>query len=264
MRNIFNKLKPVIIFLLPSVTLGALLGLYPGYQTYRYAWYDARFCTSCHVHDYASVGWKNSVHGQATTCHDCHHQRLRDYIRETVVMLTKRPHFPEDLHHTPYVKKELCSACHVSNAADHSTITGPMDLDDVLQIPKVDTSYLHKVHLAKTTDLTLLNTHSNKENERILEKLNPDKEFSIQKGEARLITCADCHGGPANRGHNFSAVDATCVRCHQDSHSTQFNKEYGCRTCHFQQFIIPFQNIEKNKLREKTIIDNNNKKNEIE
>jgi len=258
------KIKSTLLFLLPSLILGAGVGLYPGYQLYRYAWYDAQFCLTCHVHDYANVGWSQSVHGQTTTCHDCHHQKLRDYMRESIVMILHQPKFPEDLHHTPYVKKELCSACHISNAADRSTITGPMSYEDVKQIPKVDQSFLHKVHLAKTTDLTLLNTHKHTENERILEKLSPSKEFNREKGERRQVTCADCHGGPTNRGHNFSAVDASCVRCHQDSHGSKVTKTYGCRTCHFQAFMIPFENVEKQKLREKTLIRNIIKENKYD
>lgn len=256
MKSIIHKIKPILIFLAPSLLIGSLLGLYPGYRLYQYAWYDERFCLTCHVHDYANVGWSQSIHGQTTTCHDCHHQKLRDYMREAAVMVIRQPKFPQDLHHTPYVNNQLCSACHISNATEQSTITGPMSLEDVLLIPKVDQSYLHKVHLSKTTDLTLLNARAHNENERILEKLQPSKEFSKEKGPSRQITCADCHGGPANRGHNFSAVDSSCVRCHETPHQTKITKEFGCRSCHFQSFMIPFENVEKNKLREKTIIQN--------
>lgn len=258
------KWKPVLIFLIPSILLGAVIGLYPGYKLYHYAWYDAGFCLTCHVHDYANVGWSNSIHGQTTTCHDCHHQRLRDYMRETYIMALHQPKFPKDLHHTPYVPKDLCAACHISNAADKSTITGPMSLEDVLQIPKVDQSYLHKVHLSQTTDYTLLNKHTHEENERLLEKLQPTQELNKEKGETRNITCADCHGGPANRGHNFSAVDASCIRCHDVPHQSKVAKEYGCRTCHFQAFMIPFENVEKQKLREKSLIQNIIKENKYE
>lgn len=229
-------------FLGPSVLFGMALGAYPGYRLYQYTWYDARFCTSCHVHDYATVGWANSIHGGTTTCHDCHHQRLRDYIRESYVMIKDRPTFPKDLHHTPYVKKELCAACHVSDAADRSTITGPLAFEDIQKIPKVDHSHLHSIHLKKDTDLSLLNSHALDENERNIENLHPTQGFNRTKGELRKITCADCHGGPANRGHNFSSVDTTCVRCHEAPHKSKVGTEYGCRSCHFQDFLIPIVN----------------------
>lgn len=235
----WKQIKLILLFMLPSIMLGILAGSYPGYELYRYTWYNAEFCTSCHVHDYASVAWSQSAHGQTTTCHDCHHQRFRDYIKEMYIMIKDRPKFPEDLHHTPYVKKELCAACHVSNAADKTTITGPFQLADIQRIPKVDESHLHAIHLKKETDLVLQNHQTHTPNERHLEDLHPTLEPNLTKGEKRSITCADCHGGPQNRGHNFSAVDATCVRCHEKSHESKMAKTYGCRSCHFQDFLIP-------------------------
>lgn len=233
------QIKLILLFMLPSIMLGVLAGSYPGYQLYKYTWYNANFCTSCHVHDYATIGWAQSPHGATTTCHDCHHQRLRDYLKEMIVMIKDRPEFPKDLHHTPYVKKELCAACHVSNAADKSTITGPFELEDVKKIPKVDLSHLHSLHLKKKTELKLLNHHELSPSERGIEKLQPLHEMNFERAESRNITCADCHGGPQNRGHNFSAVDSSCIRCHQETHTTKVTKEVGCRFCHFQDFMIP-------------------------
>lgn len=237
--NLWHRIKILFVFLAPSLLLGAVVGLYPGYRFYRYAWFNPQFCTSCHVHDYATVSWSQSIHGEKTTCHDCHHQRLRDYVKEAYVMATHPPTFPKDLHHTPYVAKSLCSACHVANFADHSTITGPMASEDIEKIPKVDLSKLHKAHLSKETEFSLLNTHSFDENERDVNHLHPTLEINRTKAEKRLITCADCHGGPANRGHNFSAVDSTCIRCHEAPHKTKVGQTYGCRSCHFQEFLIP-------------------------
>lgn len=235
----WTTLRKWLLFLLPTLIPGVIAGTYPGYKFYHYVWYDANFCTTCHVHDYATVGWSNSSHGETTTCHDCHHQRLRDYIREAYIMIKERPKFPEDLHHTPYVKKELCAACHVSNAADRSTITGPFKYEDVQKIPKVDRSHLHAVHMNKKTDLVLQNKRAHTESERDIKNLKPNLELDRTKGDARLITCADCHGGPQNRGHNFSATDISCIRCHSEPHETKVGKEFGCRNCHFQDFMIP-------------------------
>jgi hypothetical protein len=240
----WQRIIAILLFLMPSLITGVAVGVYPGYKLYEHVWYDAKFCVTCHVHDYASVGWEQSVHGEKTTCHDCHHQRLRDYFREAAMMVVAPPTFPRDLHHTPYVDKNLCAACHVSNAADRSTITGPLKYEDIEKIPKVDLSHLHSVHLKKTTDLTLLNSHQHTDNERLLEGLRPNVELNRTKGPERDIGCADCHGGPANRGHNFAAVDAVCVRCHSDQHRSEVTKTFGCRNCHFQQFLIPVKKIE--------------------
>jgi hypothetical protein len=223
-------------FSLPTLSVGTLVGVYGGHYVAERVWTDAKFCISCHVHDYANFGWEKSIHGDKTTCHDCHHQPMRAYFKEMYVMITKRPQFPEDLHHTPFIKQDLCAACHVSNAADRSSITGPMKFEDVSRIPKVDKSELHRVHLEAFTDLTLLNSHELTEGER---RAEPISKFPVTRGEKRSVTCADCHGGPANRAHNFSAVDASCVRCHSEPHQTRVGEVFGCRDCHFKGFLIP-------------------------
>lgn len=237
MKNWKKKLTGLLIFLAPSLFLGAIVGAYPGYKAYEYVWKDAGFCITCHVHDYATVGWKKSIHGQTTTCHDCHHQPLKAYLVETYIMLKDRPKFPKDLHHTPYVKKGLCEACHVTHPHDITSITGPMAEAEIEKIPKVDTSYLHKVHLEKRTNYSLLNLHELTEEERLDPK--PPKLLPADRDRERPIVCADCHGGPTNRGHNFGAVDISCVRCHTTAHGSKVLKEQGCRTCHFQDFLAP-------------------------
>lgn len=233
-----KKIFPFLIILLPSILAGMLVGAYPGYKMYEYTWKDPNFCMVCHVHDYATVGWQKSIHGQKTTCHDCHHQPLRAYLKEMYVMITKRPKFPLDLHHTPYVKEELCAACHLALDSDHSTITGPMSYLEIQKIPKVDTSYLHKIHLEKRTKLTLLNAAVIPEDQRSDTPV-PFKELPRVEGVERKIVCADCHGGPMNRGHSFSAVEIACVRCHEKKHSSNIVGAYGCRQCHFSDFLAP-------------------------
>lgn len=232
----------LLAFLMPSILGGAMVGTIPGYMAYKFAWDDAAFCTSCHVHDYATVGWKDSAHGAMTTCHDCHHQPLRAYIREAYIMLKHKPTFPMDLHHTPYVKKGLCESCHKAEGADLSTVTGPMSHEDIRKIPKIDASHLHARHLAEKTDLVLENDLEIPESERSMTP-EPSQDLNRKKVAPRPIVCADCHGGPANRGHNFTATERSCVRCHlpdstRDKHGGLM-REFGCRNCHFQDFLVP-------------------------
>lgn len=232
-----ERMKIWLKFLAPSLLIGFAVGAVPGYYAYRYTWYDADFCYSCHVHDYANLAWKNSSHGQSTTCHDCHHQPLRAYLRETWLMLTKRPKFPQDLHHTPYVPNDLCQICHVSGA-DPARMTGPMPPEEVEKIPKVDAQRLHQIHLNAETDLVLENKVAISESERSMTPV-PDERINRDRGEKRRIACADCHGGTVNRGHNFSAIDRSCVRCHEPVHQNGLTKTVGCRSCHFQSFLVP-------------------------
>jgi len=228
--------KPILISLLPMFVLGFFLGSVPGYQFYEYTWKDANFCTSCHVHDYASVGWQDSSHGDKTTCHDCHHQPLHQYFEEAVILVTKNPKFPKDLDHVPYIPSKLCQACHLGEGQDLSTITGPMSPEEIAKAPKVDKTRLHRFHLEQKTTLKLLKEHKLSKKEKNADApVMPKNEY----GKERLVTCSDCHGGPANRGHNFNAVDLSCIRCHQDSHKSGIGLKYGCRNCHMQEFLTP-------------------------
>ncbi|HLE12398.1 MAG: hypothetical protein A2504_01310 [Bdellovibrionales bacterium RIFOXYD12_FULL_39_22] len=234
--DLWSRSLPVLVFMFPSIIGGGIVGAYPGYKIYEYIWEDADFCTSCHVHDYATLAWQKSSHGKLTTCHDCHHQPLIAYAMEPLIMITHQPKFPQDLDHVPHVPNGLCEACHVSDPHDTSTISGPMAEADIRKLPKVDKTYLHQIHLnAKTTYLLLKDFKIPKEARENNTPIMPDRE----KGEARSITCSDCHGGPSNRGHNFSAVDSACIRCHNQVHtdSTMVQK-FGCRNCHFAGFIM--------------------------
>jgi hypothetical protein len=235
-KELISKLTPFLIFMLPAIIVGVLLGAYPGYQFYDYVWQDANFCFSCHVHDYATYAWKDSAHGKRTTCHDCHHQPLREYIREGIVFVLKQPKFPDDLHHTPNVPKDLCETCHVSTHLDRSTLTGPLAKEDLGDLPKVDQMYLHSIHLKAKTKFTLLKSHQLSKKERWGEEFELPK---AEEGKERMIACSDCHGGPFNRAHNFGAVDKSCLRCHDKVHKSPMGEKFGCRNCHFPAFTLP-------------------------
>ena len=241
LRKLWNKARPWVYALFPAACVGALIGAYPGYKTYEYTWKNAQFCTACHVHDYATVGWKRSAHGAMTTCHDCHHQPLHEYIRELYVLVKDHPKYPKDLHHTPYVPKDLCQACHVSHPEDQSTISGPLSLLAVAALPKVDHMKLHRFHLEQKVRMPLPSSLE-------IEKTAEFGSFnSSRRGTAkeRLITCMDCHGGPPNRAHNFTATDRSCVQCHVKMHENKMARQVGCRSCHFQEFMTPIPPTEK-------------------
>jgi len=252
MKTLINKLKPLLIklkpyllFMAPFIFIGSIIGAYPGYLAYRYVWMDAGFCTTCHVHDYASVSWRQSSHKKLTTCHDCHHQPLHEYIREAYVLIAHRPKFPKDLDHIPFVPKGICKACHLSNPEDISSVSGPLSPEDIKKLPKVDRMHLHSIHLNEKTEYKIFREFKIGKEGRMGD--HPIAPF-YEKGPERDITCSDCHGGPTNRAHNFSAVDLACVRCHEDVHSEKSSttQKYGCRGCHFQEFMMPvYEDLEK-------------------
>ncbi|HCM40469.1 MAG: hypothetical protein A2Z97_09325 [Bdellovibrionales bacterium GWB1_52_6] len=237
-KRIFFILWPFLILLGPYFLFGALVGSIPGYMLYSYVWKDDKFCTSCHVHDYASIGWKTSIHGELTTCHDCHHQPLIDYAKEAIVLITKQPKFPMDLHHIPHVPVDICGACHLTEPEQTATVAGPMTKKDISKLPKVDQLYLHELHLRMETRMPLPRAFP----------LGKEKAYGTFEESARVeqktstkrsVMCMDCHGGPANRAHDFSVADRSCVRCHANTHRTELVKKLGCRTCHFQDFLTP-------------------------
>lgn len=240
-------LKKIVLFvisyftvLVPAVSIGMLAGTYPGYKAFEFVWDDARFCLSCHVHDYANDTWAESSHGKLTTCHDCHHQPLTMYMMEPVILILHQPKFPKDLKHVPHVPNDLCESCHLAEPPKHltSTISGPLTGEEVKYVPKVDKLVLHKIHLEAKTHLPLPKSF------RIKEESFGDKHSDKLEHE-RNLSCVDCHGAPPNQGHDFTATDASCVRCHQNTDQmTQvphFNKAMSCRNCHFLDFLKPIE-----------------------
>lgn len=190
----------------PWVLAGLVIGLIPGYQLYRYVWTDSRFCSSCHVHDYATVGWENSGHSALTTCRDCHQQSLRDMARQALTFVTTHPQLPKDLKTLPEVSENKCTTCHIRQPKQQSLI-GPLahSRETFENVPKVDELYLHQRHLNAN----------------------------------RKITCSNCHLRQANRAHNMTVADQSCIRCHSVVHHTEVGRDFGCRGCHFQDFLTP-------------------------
>lgn len=245
MNNIWDKLRKTFVTLIPALAVGSLLGIYPGYKAYRFMWKDAQFCITCHQHDYASQAWKESIHGMLTTCHDCHHQSLRQYTEQVIVLATQKPKYPQGMKHIPYVTSDLCESCHVSNPKSTSNITGPLEGEKLETIPKIEKTRLHDLHLNKQTQLALPKAF------RLLQ--DDQKHFGsfggmpqkVSNHEKRPIVCMDCHGSIPNRAHNFSATDAACINCHEKiSHTpSSIQKQYGCRNCHFTEFLIEPVNL---------------------
>ena len=228
----------LFLLIVPAFPIGILVGAYPGYKAYQFVWKDARFCTSCHVHDYATFSWKGSAHGKLTTCHDCHHQPLHAYMMEPIILAIEHTQFPRDLKHTPHVPADLCESCHVSGAHT-STVTGPFEKEDIRKVPKIDNLYLHRVHMDAKTEHPIFHDTEIKTSIKDVQNFLLGPQEVLPNGAKRNITCTDCHGGPTNRAHNFRASELSCVRCHQTQHKTKVAATHGCRSCHFQEFVTP-------------------------
>lgn len=235
-KTYWKHFKPFSLIFLPFFLIGLIVGAYPGYRTYEYVWKDPAFCVSCHVHDYASFAWQGSAHGRLTTCHDCHHQPLHAYMWEPIALMLYHTKFPRDLKHTPHVPQDLCESCHVSGH-DSGTVTGPLSKADIAKIPKIDHFYLHRIHLEAKTDRPLVHELDATESVQFVKNVMMDPNPKLPDGQKRKITCTDCHGGPTNRAHDFSATDLACVRCHSEQHKSRIAAQHGCRSCHFQEFL---------------------------
>lgn len=114
-------MKSAIIYFLPFLFLGSLLGMATGTRVFVKVWYDPQFCTSCHVHDYANESWTKTPHGNVATCMNCHEQPLYKYPLQVASWIFRRPHFPQDLKKVPVVKSATCKKCHeMDNSFEHS------------------------------------------------------------------------------------------------------------------------------------------------
>ena len=234
-------MKKFLWALMPAAVIGMFIGAYPGYKAYEYMWKDAKFCMSCHQHDYANQSWKSSIHGRSTTCHDCHHQPLRQYGEEIYILMTQKEIYPKSMKHLPYVTEDLCESCHVTRPHSTSSISGPFEGEDLTRIPKIEKTRLHALHLSQETDVPLPKSlNLLKDSASTYGKFGQPPLGQSHESKKRRLVCVDCHGGISNRAHNFSATDSSCINCHEKiaAHPTPLQKKFGCRNCHFIEFLV--------------------------
>lgn len=186
---------------------------------YDYVWRDARFCDDCHIHDYANENWARSVHGELTTCHDCHRVPLRHYPRNLYGALFDRPDSPEDVS-KPEVPVVICEQCH-ADAGAAEPLTGPMPESLRARVPHIDASPLHRAHLDA-------------------KERPPGASPDAPEGP---IGCVGCHGGENQTAHTFEATSATCDRCHGGIHPVDAGGgDLACLDCHGRGFVaVPGQ-----------------------
>ena len=219
-----------LLFLVAAVPGGFL-----GYKGYHFAWTDPRFCFLCHIHDYAVVTWKKSVHGDVTTCHDCHHMALFHYTYIGAQAFLNPPNYPEDLEHPPSIPDDLCAKCHLRGTARRENWTLPFQFDKLKKIPTIDVTAGHRWHLAaqtvKPTPEALKDRSA---------KVNVEEGFQIRG----VINCWRCHGSEFNRAHQYRATDVNCRSCHAESHLSKQLKfvSTDCLLCHINAFVLDYRN----------------------
>lgn len=201
-----------------ALALGSLAGVPVKDKLYDYMWRDPRFCDDCHVHDYANQAWAKSVHGQLTTCHDCHRVPIRHYPKNLVVTLFATPQVPEDIP-KPHVTEAICEQCHSDHGGDEP-LTGPMPAELRAQVVHVDQSPLHKLHLES-------------------KRRTPSSYEGGGAGPTEgHIECLDCHGGENLMVHRFPAVSEMCEACHEGIRpKDEHGGELSCLDCHARGFV---------------------------
>ena len=205
---------------------GGAAGVPAANGLYDYMWRDPRFCGDCHVHDYANKAWSESVHARLTTCHDCHRVPLRHYPVNLWDAIFARPHTPEDIP-IAEVHVVLCEQCHARGNTE--PLTGPMPESLRSQVPKIDASPLHRVHLdADHREPTPY--HGGKPGGE------PPKRADVVDKQA--IVCVDCHSGPHEQVHKFTATSERCETCHAGMHpKDESGRAMSCLDCHVRGFL---------------------------
>ncbi len=216
--------------------IGTSIGVVLGYKANKIVAHDARFCTACHVHDYAQESWKKSPHHEKnTTCHDCHEQSVVDNMKNglgLVKMLVTGDTNPGMLRHVPRVADHACVRCHVPQEDNFwYDILGPLQEDEIANVPKITRSALHEKHL-----------HS--EFERTGRERSDDAPHERMPGDIYNIQCRECHGSDLNRSHQFTPQNKSCLRCHEKDLEISHQKSLvqgvhakNCLACHASDFL---------------------------
>jgi len=219
-----------IVFLVAAVPGGFL-----GHKAYRFAWTDPRFCFFCHMHDYANLAWKESAHGDVTTCHDCHHMGLLHYTYIGARTFINPPEYPKDLEQPPSIPDNLCIKCHVRGVVSRDSWTLPFQYDRLKKIPTIDVTAGHRWHTGAKTD---------KPTKEVL--LDKTAKLTVENGfgPKGVINCQRCHGSEHNRAHSYRATDMNCRGCHADSHLSEQVKfaRTDCLLCHINAFVLDYRN----------------------
>ncbi len=216
-----------------ALLCGSLAGLPAGDEMFTYMWADPRFCDDCHVHDYANKAWARSVHGQLTTCHDCHRVPIRHYPKNLVLALFDRPQTPEDIPR-PEVKMVICEQCHLKSGAEEP-LTGPMPDNLRGLVVRVDDSPLHKLHLGAKGRTPSLYEGGKPETEHPAPAEAAGSPEEVAEGK---IECLDCHGGLHLEVHRFTATSEACVACHEGIRpADESGRGLSCLDCHARGFL---------------------------
>ena len=243
LRSGRDNLATLITYIGPSLLVAgsivflvaAVPGAFVGHQAYRFAWTDPRFCFFCHMHDYANVAWKESAHGDVTTCHDCHHMGLLHYTYIGARTFLNPPKYPDDLEHPPSIRDDLCTKCHVRGVLSRESWTLPFQFDRLKKVPTIDVTAGHRWHTGAKTD---------KPTKEVL--LDESAKATVGTGfdPKGVVNCRRCHGSEHNRPHNYRATDMNCRSCHADSHLTDQVKfvRTDCLLCHINAFVLDYRN----------------------
>jgi nitrate/TMAO reductase-like tetraheme cytochrome c subunit len=252
-RTLITQSPKFAFALLTVLMLSLGFGAMAGYKAHTWVAYDAAFCVSCHVHDYAQTSWAASVHNHTnTTCHDCHHQSIYANMKNGYNLAMGNFNSAELVSHVPAVTDKICLKCHASDTEDiFMDILGPMNQKQLSLVPKIDRAPLHLVHLkSESRDPSLKSTWQKSTADKGEAQEDPAsappsvhaKDFhEFQEHEDKYqIQCRYCHGSDTNRAHQFQAQQQVCQTCHAAQDHEEHTHNATCIQCHGEQFIDPF------------------------
>lgn len=237
----FRLDRSALVPSLAVLAIASIAGSVVGYRGYLWAWVDPEFCYLCHIHDYAVMDWRRSIHGEVVTCHDCHRVPLLHYTETLLHTFVDRPSYPEDLEELPHISSETCESCHLTDVASFRELSSPMPRWLFDGTVKIDQSPAHVAHMQASTrdpgEARGGEGGAPERDHRLPQHGGTAHDVGFSTGD---IECIDCHGTEANRFHNFLARAANCLQCHEDlTVRGEHLADFDCKHCHFQDFLSP-------------------------
>jgi nitrate/TMAO reductase-like tetraheme cytochrome c subunit len=202
--------------------LGIILAmLVPGLFVYNYTQNNPKFCTSCHIMQFAYDSWQESVH-MPIECHVCHETNIQESLSHVYKVLTKNP---QEITTPADVENMVCENCHttddpkwpqIAETAGHKT-----HVFDVGVMPNCIDCHGDRVHIFEPPE------------ERCVECHGEELVIASEIAEVHCITCHDF----LTTMHDLFPYREDCLECHDVepvdvSFPDGAHSDTDCKVCH--------------------------------
>jgi nitrate reductase cytochrome c-type subunit len=176
-----------------------------GYKLNHYFEHNPNACMVCHVHDYANIAWKESVH-KDVTCKECHLATKKEQVTQLYRFVFLGQKTVEPRHGEVIVGWKVCFQCHWEGDKRYP------------KAPMVNRSRYHAKHVF------MEKVECSKCHGYVVHNFLPEERF-----------CVSCHADREVHGTGMEKL--ACINCHTDRTPILRPDREKCLYCHGSESI---------------------------